>query len=105
MKAKQYFEQFLNENKEHTTGWRMVNAFRGMLLEVEEIRKQRNARTNSAMIAIFNEIEKKSHAFINMVNEIEPFKSEGKIKRNAFEIFTRDVDPELGEMICGKTNE
>ena len=105
MKAKQYFEQFLNENKEHTIEWRMVNAFRGMLLEVEEIRKSRNAKTNSSMIAIFNEVKKKSYAFIKMVNETEPFKSEGQIKRNAFEIFTRDVDPELGEMIWGKTNE
>jgi hypothetical protein len=39
MKAKEYFNQFLNENQDKVIEWRLVNAFRQMVLEVEQIAK------------------------------------------------------------------
>jgi phage terminase small subunit len=95
VKAKDYFSQFLNENQAEIVEWRLVNAFRQMVLEVEQIAKMRSAKTDSALIAIFKEIEIKSHSFIRMINETEPFKSEGTVKYDAFKLFVEQTSPGL----------
>ena len=48
MKAKEYFNQFLNENHDKSVEWRLVNAFRQMVLEVEQIAKMRSAKSKSS---------------------------------------------------------
>lgn len=99
MKAKEYFNQFLNENQDKVVEWRLVNAFRQMFLEVEQIAKMRSAKTDTALIYIFKEIEIKSHSFIRLVNETEPFKSEGAIKYDAFKIFVEQSSPSLAAVV------
>ncbi len=101
MKAKEYFNQFLNENQDKIVEWRLVNAFRQMVLEIEQIAKIRNAKSDNSLLAIFNEIEIKSHSFIKMVNEIEPFKSEGIVKYDAFKLFIKQTSPSLAAAVWG----
>ena len=99
MKAKEYFNQFLNENKDKTVEWRLVNAFRQMVLEVEQIAKMRSAKSDTSLVAIFKEIETKSHSFIRLVNETEPFKSEGTVKYDAFKLFVEQSSPSLAAVV------
>lgn len=99
MKAKEYFEYFLNVNKEDSPEKRLLDCINKMVLEVSEIRKIRNAKTDSAMISIFKEMEVKSHAFIKMVNETEPFKSNGEVKYDAFKLYINQTSPELFNLI------
>jgi len=99
MKAKEYFNQFLNENHDKAVEWRLVNAFRQMVLEVEQIAKMRNAKSDTALVSIFKEIETKSHSFIRIVNETEPFKSEGTVKYDAFKLFVEQSSPSLAAVV------
>ena len=99
MKAKEYFNQFLNENQDKIVEWRLVNAFRQMVLEVEQIAKMRNAKSDTALVAIFKEIETKSHLFIRLVNETEPFKSERTVKYDAFKLFVEQSSPSLAAVV------
>lgn len=99
MKAKEYFNQFLNENQDKVIEWRLVNAFRQMVLEVEQIAKMRSAKSDTALVAIFKEIETKSHSFIRMVNETEPFKTEGTVKYDAFKLFIEQSSPSLADVV------
>ncbi len=99
MKAKEYFNQFLNENQDKIAEWRLVNAFRQMVLEVEQIAKMRSAKSDTALVAIFKEIETKSHSFIRLVNETEPFKSEGTVKYDAFKLFVEQSSPSLADVV------
>jgi hypothetical protein len=46
-------------------------------------------------VAIFKEIEIKSHSFIRLVNETEPFKTEGTVKYDAFKLFVEQSSPSL----------
>jgi hypothetical protein len=99
MKAKEYFNQFLNENQDKSVEWRLVNAFRQMVLEVEKIAKMRNAKSDSAFVAIFKEIETKSRSFILLVNETEPFKTKGMVKSDAFKRFVELSYPSLAAIV------
>lgn len=99
MKAKEYFNQFLNENQDKTIEWRLVNAFRQMVLEVEQIAKMRSAKSDTALVAIFKEIETKSHSFIRLVNETDPFKTEGTVKYDAFKLFIEQSSPSLAAVV------
>ena len=99
MKAKEYFNQFLNENQDKLIEWRLINAFRQMVLEVEQIAKMRNAKSGTALISIFKEIEIKSHSFIRLVNETEPFKTEETVKYDAFKLFVEQSSPELASAV------
>lgn len=99
MKAKEYFKEFLNENQDKILEWRLVNAFRQMVLEVNQIAKMRNVKSDTALVAIFKEIEIKSHSFIRLVNETEPFKSEGTVKYDAFKLFVEQSSPSLAAVV------
>ena len=99
MKAKEYFNQFLNENQDKIVEWRLINAFRQMVLEVGQIAKMRSAKSDTALVAIFKEIETKSHSFIRLVNETEPFKTEGSVKYDAFKLFAEQSSPSLADVV------
>lgn len=98
-KDKEDFNQFLNENQDKLIEWRLINAFRQMVLEVEQIAKMRNAKSEIALISIFKEIETKSHSFIRLVNETEPFKTEGTVKYDAFKLFVEQSSPDLAAVV------
>ncbi len=102
MKATDYFKIFNEENKDKSPEWRLIFALRNMVLEIETIQKARNAQTDNAMIAIFKEIERKSISFIKMINETDPFKSEGNVKNDAFKLFLIGQSPELAKMVWGE---
>ena len=68
MKAKDYFQKLKTEySHDYQSG--IVMVFRDMFREVEEIRKQRNAKYDASVIAIMNEQNLKFDAFIKMVNK------------------------------------
>lgn len=102
MKAKEYFEKFQTENQTHSAEWRLIHAFREMIFEIQEIAKSRNVKFDKGVIPIFNEMSLKANAFCKMVNETEPFKSQGAIKPNAFKLFIHLEMPELHELVWGE---
>lgn len=104
MKAKEYFNQFQNENQDKTADWRLFSALRQMVLEVQEIAALRNAKSDAALLAIFKEMEIKSHSFIRLVNEIEPFKTEGVVKLDAFKLFVKSTCIKLYDTIWKEIN-
>lgn len=95
MKAKEYFEKYVNENQDKENMYRVVSIFFDLFNEVKEIQLIRKAQSNSAMIAILNEQNLKANSFINKVNEIDDL----GIKRDAFKIFISQEMPELYKMI------
>ncbi len=99
MKAKEYFKKYKDIKTEKRRDYALVKCFMDMFNEVKEIQKNRNAKSNSAMISIFNEINQKGNAFIKMVNsEIDETK-EGKVYYDGFKIFIQIQMPELAKMI------
>ena len=98
MKAKEYFNRFINENQDRSVEVRLLMVFNDMLLEIKTIQKQRNTKSDKAFIAIMKELEIKSYAFIKLANEIEPFKSEGELKHDAFMLFVEQQYPELAKI-------
>ena len=96
MKAKEYFRVYKEENQDKSYEWRLVNALRKMVLEVEEIAKLRNAQSDNALIAIFNEQNLKAQSFIRMVNDTL---QDQKIRGDAFVLFVKEESPDLAKMI------
>ena len=99
MKAKDYFKKFNEENQDKSVDWRLINSFREMVLEINEIAKMRNVKTDSGLIPIFKEQHLKCNSFCRMLNEIEPYKSEGSIKQDAFKIYMECESPDLAKLV------
>jgi hypothetical protein len=99
MKAKEYFLKFQTENQDKSPEWRLIKSLNEMILEVKTISEQRRAVLDSAVIAIFKEQEKKSLAFIKLVNETEPFKSEGEVLPDAFKLYVLQTTPYLHNLV------
>jgi hypothetical protein len=99
MKSKEYFKEYQTENQDKSPEWRVIFAFRKMILEVSDIAKMRNVKYDNALRAIFKEQLLKANSFVKMVNETEPFKSKGLVKQDAFKIYIQKTDPELAELV------
>lgn len=99
MKAKEYFEKFQTENQEQSPDWRLIMAFRQMVLEISDIAKIRKVQIDSGLIPIFKEQVLKCNAFCKMVNETEHFKTNGTIKKDAFKLFIELEQPELAKLV------
>ena len=95
MTAKEYFKQIQNEYQHESADWRLVHITQQMFNEIGTIRDKRQVKTNEGMLSIFKEINLKFKAFARLANEIEPFKSEGKIKEDGFKIFVHRLMPEI----------
>ena len=95
MRAKEYFERYVNENQNKEPLYRVVKTMMDMFNEVKEIQEMRKAQSNSAMISILNEQNIKCNSFINKVNKIDDL----DVKRDAFKDFIKDQMPELSVMI------
>ena len=59
MKAKEYNKQFTEMLKTITVEKAVYEVFKNMFLEVKEVQKLRMAKTDSAVISIFNEMNTK----------------------------------------------
>ena len=99
MKAKEYFNQYLTENQHLSPDGRVIFALNNMVVEVNAIAKMRNATSNGALIAIFEEQNNKANSLIRMLNNVEPFKSEGELKNDALKIFVRTQTPDLADVL------
>jgi hypothetical protein len=95
MKAKEYFQKYVDENQDKEPLYRVVKTMIDMFNEVKEIQVIRKAQSNSAMISIMNEQNIKCNSFINKVNAIDGL----GVKRDAFKGFINNQMPELGLMI------
>lgn len=104
MKAKEYFEQCKENNLDKSPDWRIIDVFRQMVLEVQEIAKQRNARFDKALISIFNEQNQKANAFIKLINGEPTLVETGFIRLNAFRFFLVQHDPHLASLIGWSNN-
>jgi hypothetical protein len=99
MKAKDYFKQFNEENQDKSQEWRVIHVFSQMVIEINDIAKMRNAKSDQALISIFKEQNLKCNSFCKMINETSAF--DGTLKSNAFEIFIKQEDPNLAKMVWG----
>ena len=97
MKAKDYFQEYQDLNQDKSPEWRLITAFRQMTLEVNEIVKMRSAKSNSALISIFNEQLLKANSFTKMVNETADWN--GSIIKDAFKVYLQGETPELAKLI------
>ena len=97
MKAKEYFQQYQELNQDKTPEWRLITAFRQMALEVNDIVKMRSAKSNSALISIFNEQLLKANSFTKMLNETAHW--DGTIIKDAFKVYLQGETPELTKLI------
>lgn len=69
MKAKEYNTKFSELLKTETVEKSIYEIFKDMFLEVKEIQKTRRAKTDSAVIAIFNEMNLKGNSFVRKANK------------------------------------
>lgn len=97
MKAKDYFDYFLNENQEKDSEWRLVHCLNKMVVEVYEISKIRNVTQDSAMISIFNEQNLKAISFIKMINK----HLNRNFNKDLFKIIIQSNSPDLHDLIWG----
>lgn len=95
-KAKDYFDEYLANEKERTPPERAFRVMMDMALEVGSIIEQRKAQSNSAIRSIFFEQEAKSKAFVRLVND---FHGHQLIVDNAFRIVVKTRTPEMYRMI------
>lgn len=98
MKAKEYFERYVNEHQEFSgksKEWKLIKTFRDIFCEAETIAKSRNAQTANAYQNIFKELNQKANSFSKMVNEIDDM----GIKDNAFKLFVQAENPNFFSMI------
>lgn len=101
MKAKEFFQKYLNEDQDKSPEWRLLNIMRLMILEVQEIAKTRNAKRDEALISIINEQVLKSKAFIKMINETEYFKSQ-PINEDLLKKYIKNESPILYQLVFEK---
>ncbi len=94
MKAKEYFKIYSTENQEKNEAWRFIKALRDMVLEVNDIAKNRKAQKDEALKAIFKEQFLKSKSFIRRVNSLGL-----NYKENAFLIIIQEESPELYSLV------
>jgi hypothetical protein len=95
MKAKQYFERYVNEYSDKSIEWKVIKTFIDIFNEAEQIAKIRNTDTDMSFRAIFKELNKKANSFCRIVNEIDDF----GLKENSFMIFVEDKYPEIYEIV------
>ena len=94
MKAQEHFDKYLKENQNEDSTYRVVLALFDIFKEIKQIQLDRNATTNSALIAILNEQNVKANSFIRKINKIDAV----GIKPNAFKTFINDQIPEIGRL-------
>ncbi len=99
MKAKEFFREYQEQNQDKNFEWRLISTFRKMVLEVSDIANLRNAKSDSSLCTIFKEQLLKANSFVKMVNETEPFKSEGLVKQDAFKIYVQTESPDLAKLV------
>lgn len=91
MKAKEYFEKYVNENQDKSNEWKIVKTFRDIFCEGQKMAKNRNAKTIRAYEAIFKELNIKGNSFCRMVNKIDDM----QLKNNAFMLFVQSENEDF----------
>lgn len=99
MKAKDYFNRYVNEFPDKSNEWKIERTFRDIFCEAQEIAKNRNAKTATAYQNIFKELNQKANSFCRMVNEIDNM----NLKKDAFMIFVKSESPEFYHAVYPNT--
>lgn len=84
MKAKEYAKKY-NDNPTTETLAKIANSF---MREIEELILLRHAKSNSACIAILNELDQKWSKFSSLVPDV---------RRNGFRLLVKELLPEMIE--------
>lgn len=97
MKAKEYFIEYKKNQVEHGMSWEqsIIEQFNNMFNEVGKLRDQRKAKTDSAIIAIFNEMNQKANALCKMINKSE----QRGLYHDAFKIYVAQRTPDFAILI------
>lgn len=99
MKAKEYFSKYNEIKAEKGGDYALVECFLDMFNEVKSIAKSRNVKFDTAMVSIFNEMNKKANVFIALVNKNIDEAEEGKVHYDGFKMFVRIKFKDLAKMI------
>ena len=95
MKAKEYFEKYINENQDKSKEWRIVQTLRDIFCEAEVIAKNRNVTTDAGYQSIFKELNDKANSFCKAVNQIDDM----ELKHDAFKLFIKSENKNLYKML------
>lgn len=95
MKAKEYIDNFLNQDKDKSLDHRLVILLGNLILEVKEIGKARNAVLDRAYANIFKEQIQKSVTIFKTLNQLKYFKEIGTIKDDALMLYLKQQSPTL----------
>tara|TARA_R110000744_G_scaffold77468_4_gene152902 strand:+ start:982 stop:1278 length:297 start_codon:yes stop_codon:yes gene_type:complete len=69
MKAKEYNKNFTELLKKETIDKAIYLTFNNMFIEVSKIKEIRKAKTDSALISIFKEMNEKGNSFSRLANK------------------------------------
>jgi len=86
VKAKEYAEKY----KANPTPQTLVEIAKEMVFEIEEIYKIRHGKSDEALIAVFDEQERKWQAFVQLVDD-------PNVRRDGFKRFCQKHFPEVFE--------
>ncbi len=89
MKAKEYAAHFKSGNQTNEV---LAGIVSSMIGEVHAIAQARNAKSNSAVLAILNELSQKWQAFIK---EVEKYNKNHGIRPDGFENMIKKIFPDV----------
>ena len=96
-RAKEYYERFLNNTNNNSPEFLIVHALRDMTIEISDIIKQRNIKSDDAAISVIKEVNQKANSYINMVNQ--HLSDEDSIRKNALLYFIESEMPSLKSIV------
>lgn len=100
MKAKEYFEKYVNEYQGYSNDYKVITILRDIYCEAKDIAKQRNSQSNETYKAIFKELNQKANSFCLMVNEIDNM----NMKKDALMLLIQIESPVLYKMLVNENN-
>ncbi len=95
MKAKEYYQKFLDNTENDSQKFLVVSALRSMTIEISDIIKKRNIKSNDAAIAVIKEVNQKANAYIKLVNQ----HIEDGYKQDALLLFIEHEMPNLANIV------
>jgi hypothetical protein len=97
MKAKEYYKIFLDNTENKSNEYLIISALRDMTIEISDIIKQRNIKSDEAAISVIKEVNQKANSYIKMINQHLSFEDE--IGNNALLYFIKNQIPDLSDII------
>jgi hypothetical protein len=97
MKAKEYYQNYLNNINNISFEFLIVSSLKDMTIEISDIINKRKIKDDNAAISVIKEVNQKANSYINMVNA--HLSEENKIRHNALIYFIESEIPKLKSIV------